>query len=212
MRKDNRPPKEERTLKRGDVREDGMVFFTYSPNYKDGERWVTASKFSELIAKEKIRDKAREPVGYRPEYYQKNKEVLKERSRDYYRKNKKEVIRKGVAYSTKRHRENPRLKVEGNLRNRIWHTIKRAGSNKAGHSMDLTGCDRETLLSHIASQFTDGMTWDNYGLHGWHIDHIKPCASFDLSLESEQRKCFNYTNLQPLWAGDNLRKGSKLDT
>ena len=54
------------------------------------------------------------------------------------------------------------------------------------------------------------MSWDNYGLHGWHVDHIKPCASFDLSKPIEQRKCFNFNNLQPLWAIDNLRKGSKI--
>jgi len=54
------------------------------------------------------------------------------------------------------------------------------------------------------------MTWDNYGYYGWHIDHIKPCASFDLVDEEEQRKCFNYRNLQPLWSGDNFAKNSKL--
>ena len=52
------------------------------------------------------------------------------------------------------------------------------------------------------------MTWDNYGK--WHIDHIKPCASFDMSIEKEQKKCFNYLNLQPLWAAQNFSKGTKI--
>ena len=74
-------------------------------------------------------------------------------------------------------------------------------------TMFLIGCEIDYLIYHLQSQFTDGMTWANYG--DWHIDHIKPCAKFDLSKTSEQLKCFNYTNLQPLWAEDNLRKYDK---
>lgn len=73
--------------------------------------------------------------------------------------------------------------------------------------MFLIGCEIDYLLYHIQEQFNPGMTWDNYG--DWHIDHIKPCANFDLSKPEEQRKCFNYTNLQPLWAEENLIKGKK---
>lgn len=58
-------------------------------------------------------------------------------------------------------------------------------------------------------QFKDGMNWGNYNYNGWHIDHIKPCALFDLSKEEEQKKCFHYTNLQPLWGIDNLKKGDR---
>jgi hypothetical protein len=53
------------------------------------------------------------------------------------------------------------------------------------------------------------MSWDNYGFRGWHIDHKKPCALFDLSLPEQQRECFHFSNLQPLWAADNLAKGVK---
>jgi hypothetical protein len=60
----------------------------------------------------------------------------------------------------------------------------------------------------LEKQFTKGMNWKNYGK--WHIDHIKPCASFDLSLEHEQKLCFHFTNLQPLWAKDNIRKSDKI--
>ena len=71
--------------------------------------------------------------------------------------------------------------------------------------MFLIGCEVDYLMYYIQSKFTKGMNWNNYGK--WHIDHIKPCCSFDLSKASEQRKCFHYTNLQPLWAKDNLSKG-----
>jgi hypothetical protein len=72
---------------------------------------------------------------------------------------------------------------------------------------ELVGCTRENLISHLEAQFLLGMTWENYGRHGWHIDHIKPCAFFDLSDINQAKECFNYQNLQPLWALDNHRKG-----
>lgn len=64
------------------------------------------------------------------------------------------------------------------------------------------------LKKHLEIKFTKGMSWENYGK--WHVDHIKPCAKFDLTKESEQRKCFHYTNLQPLWAIDNFKKGANI--
>ena len=72
-------------------------------------------------------------------------------------------------------------------------------------AINLLGCTIQEARNHIEKQFIDGMSWENYGK--WHIDHIKPCASFDLTKENDQRKCFHYTNLQPLWAKDNLVKG-----
>lgn len=80
--------------------------------------------------------------------------------------------------------------------------------------MFLTGCDIDYLMYHIQEQFTKGMSWDNHGRGNkgrkeWHIDHIRPCDSFDLRKPAQQRKCFHYSNLQPLWRDDNLTKGSK---
>ena len=63
---------------------------------------------------------------------------------------------------------------------------------------------------YLESKFLDGMTWENHGVHGWHIDHIRPCASFDLTKEEDRKQCFHYTNLQPLWAQDNLKKSDKI--
>jgi hypothetical protein len=69
----------------------------------------------------------------------------------------------------------------------------------------------EKLFAHLEAQFRDGMSWDNYGRYGWHIDHIIPCSSFDLTDTDQQRKCFHYTNLQPLWAHENLSKGPRFE-
>ena len=73
--------------------------------------------------------------------------------------------------------------------------------------MKLVGCNSKELKEHLESQFIEGMNWNNYG--EWHVDHIKPCAAFDLSDPIQQKECFNYTNLQPLWAKDNIRKSDK---
>jgi hypothetical protein len=99
------------------------------------------------------------------------------------------------------------FKLRGFLRARVRAAITRTGGDKSHKTISLIGCSIERLRKHLEAKFTDGMTWDNHG--EWHIDHIKPCAAFDLTCERQQRECFNYTNLQPLWASDNLTKGAK---
>jgi hypothetical protein len=96
-----------------------------------------------------------------------------------------------------------------NIKSRIYCAVLRGGARKTQPTTDLIGCTIEELRQHLQAQFTDGMNWDNYGRTGWHIDHIRPCASFDLTDPEQQRQCFHYTNLQPLWAADNIRKGGK---
>lgn len=136
-----------------------------------------------------------------------NKEKVKNYSKSWYRKNKPKVLKYNRKRTRNLRRSNITFKLEGNLRRRILDAIK--FNRKSKKSLQLLGCSVEFLKQYLESQFTDGMTWDNYGFYGWHVDHIKPCARFDLSKESEQRACFHYTNLQPLWAIDNFKKGSR---
>jgi hypothetical protein len=82
---------------------------------------------------------------------------------------------------------------------------------KDDSTIELLGATLTKVKNHIEKQFQEGMSWDNHSLKGWHIDHIKPCASFDLTDPKQQKECFHYTNLQPLWAEDNLRKSDKLN-
>lgn len=103
-----------------------------------------------------------------------------------------------------------KYKILKTLRNRIRHVIKRDKGIKFNKTSILLGCSIEEFKIYLESKFKEGMTWENYGIFGWHIDHIKPCCSFDLTKEEEQNKCFHYTNLQPLWAKENLEKGSKI--
>lgn len=119
----------------------------------------------------------------------------------YRQKNKNKL-----AIYMKNYRKSINHKIKNQLICRIWHVLK--GINKSDSTMKLVGCSIDKLKKYLESKFKSGMTWKNYGK--WHIDHIKPCASFNLSKPSEQRKCFNYKNLQPLWAEDNWSKNCKV--
>jgi hypothetical protein len=135
-------------------------------------------------------------------YYQDHKEQNRINCKEYS-KNHREQLNK---YLRNWKRNHPMSVFIDRLRKRVWDAVK--GNIKSASTKELLGCTTEFLRNYLQSQFTEGMTWDNYG--EWHIDHIKPCASFDLSKPEEQNKCFHYTNLQPLWAIDNMKKGAKL--
>lgn len=91
------------------------------------------------------------------------------------------------------------------IRNRVRIALKK--NVKSGNTIELLGCSIADLKRHIESQFVVGMTWKNHG--EWHIDHIRPLSSFDLSKPSQQKIACNFKNLKPLWAKENLKKGSK---
>jgi hypothetical protein len=103
----------------------------------------------------------------------------------------------------------PDRKIAINLRARVAQALKWSGVKKSAKTFGLIGCSVAELKAHLESQFLPGMTWDNWTTDGWHVDHIRPCASFDLSDLEQQKACFHYSNLQPLWAIDNLRKQAK---
>jgi len=107
--------------------------------------------------------------------------------------------------------------VKKNLSSRIRFALKAQGTKKDGMStVKLIGCSTQFLKEHLEKQFQPGMSWENYGMvdgntmNGWHIDHILPCKSFDLKDPEQVKMCFHYTNLQPMWAPDNVRKGCKV--
>ena len=141
------------------------------------------------------------------EYRENNPEKIKEYQAEYKEANREELSKKNMDYKRKRLAEDPLFKLIDGLRSRILLAIKSQAGEKAAKSMELLGCSVQHVRDHLESQFTEGMTWENRG--EWHIDHIRPCASFDLTDPEEQKKCFHWTNLQPLWALDNIRKGAK---
>lgn len=99
-----------------------------------------------------------EKAAYDKIYRQENKDKLREQKRIWERNSLK-------------------FKIRNNLRRRVAHALK--GESKSAHTMELIGCSIEFLKEYIANKFTEGMSWDNYG--EWHLDHIRPCSSFDLS-------------------------------
>jgi hypothetical protein len=153
---------------------------------------------------------------------QKNKEYHKQYGAAYYAANKEKLrqdqkalfLQNGKKYRQAQldHRRNtPAARLSHTLRTRARNALK--GRLKAASTQELLGCTFEEARAHIEAQFQPGMTWENYSPATWHIDHIKPLKSFDLFDPAQQKLAFHFTNLQPLWAQDNLSKGAKfLDT
>lgn len=104
------------------------------------------------------------------------------------------------------HENSASKKLINNLKGRMWRIIR--GKDNSKRSVELIGCLAEFLKQHLKKQFYDNMSWNNYGAY-WHVDHVIPCKEFDLRKEEEQKKCFHWTNLQPLTIQHNLEKGSK---
>tara|TARA_R110000744_G_scaffold108305_1_gene205143 strand:- start:116 stop:724 length:609 start_codon:yes stop_codon:yes gene_type:complete len=144
-------------------------------------------------------------------YREKNKDRQKARSADWYQENKVRVTEAIRKNEKERFANDPYFRLCKSIRSRLRNALSKGHGKKTGSTLELTGCSWEELRFHLESQFTEGMTWENYGLHGWHVDHIKPCIRFDLSLDTEQKACFHYSNLQPLWASDNLSKSDKYE-
>lgn len=170
-----------RTLKRGDVRSDGKVFLEYAVGAKNFEVWTTQDK---LNAKRKSMKRY-------------NDSVCKAKKNAYQR-----------ARARRLRATCPKWKMTKNVRGRIYLAFKQFGYRKNTKTARMIGCSFDKLKRHLEDRFVDGMSWDNYGRRGWHIDHIIPLAS-GATLEEFEALC-HYTNLQPLWAKDNLSKGDRI--
>jgi hypothetical protein len=159
---------------------------------------------------EKYKKQYRKYIVYQEKYRKKNREKINQKIREWYYKNKDRVRANQRIYEREgAYRNSLHFKIKDGMRKRILEVLKRDGGKKTQRTMKLVGCTVEELKQHIEKKFKPGMSWEQR--HLFHIDHIIPCASFDLTKLSEQKKCFHYTNLQPLWAIDNIKKGAKLN-
>lgn len=138
-------------------------------------------------------------------YYKIKGDYLRQYGLNYYQQNKEKMIKQAGVYRSILLKTDLSARLKQNLRNRLYYAIK--DNYKGGSAVGNLGCSIEELKKHLESKFQSGMTWNNYG--DWHIDHIKPLSLFDLSSLEQVKVACNYTNLQPLWAKDNLAKGDQ---
>jgi hypothetical protein len=124
------------------------------------------------------------------------------------RKNHPEYNANKIKHTKARRAIDLGFKVKSNIRNAMWAALR--NNIKAGHTIELLGCPIEDLRSYLENLFQPGMTWDNYGKYGWHIDHIIPLSYFDFNDPEQQKRAWHYTNLRPMWAIDNIKKGNKI--
>ena len=140
-------------------------------------------------------------------YQQQNKEKKNAYNRAYHQQNIKERRAYITEYARARRQEDPLYNFFCSIRSQAVRVVKQVGlGKKPTNTFKWVGCSPEQLKTHIESLFQEGMTWDNYGKKGWHVDHIRPVSSFK---PEEWDQINHYTNLQPLWAEDNLLKGNK---
>ena len=136
-----------------------------------------------------------------------NPEESVRRVTEYQARNKEKYQANKLAKHKLRRETDLAFNLKLRLRRRLNGAMQAAGTSASKSTLELLGCNPEELKQHIASQFRDSMTLENYG--DWEVDHIRPCALFDLTDPEQQKACFHYTNLQPLWRDENRSKGAR---
>jgi hypothetical protein len=164
--------------------------------------YITKKEIYNMNSRNYYKNHSKEIIESKKLYRKINKIKIREKAKLKYQKNKEKIL----LYEINKRKTDINYRLAGNMRKRLRIVLK--SNPKLSTTMKLIGCSAEQLKKHLESKFKQGMSWSNYGK--WHIDHILPCASFDLSKPEEQRKCFHYTNLQPLWAKENLSKGNRI--
>jgi hypothetical protein len=155
--------------------------------------------------KTKIRENGRKRYenGKRKQYNRDKADIISSKYKEWRLNNISYISKKAA----ERYNSDPEHRLKHILRVRIQKALKL--NCKKTSSVELLGCSISEYRIYLESKFTEGMNWDNYGRKGWHIDHIIPCDSFNLSDPEQQKQCFHYTNTQPLWWNDNLKKHTK---
>jgi len=218
--------------KRGDVMPNGGIFWGYRKKFRNGKYIVSTEKYNDLKEKSRIYSssyRASEPIKrkaltsglYQKQWRQNNQEKCKDYRKRYneinkdkkktainiYRKQNIDKIRENRRlYERKKRQLDPLYRFSQAIRTRISQSLKVNGFPKNSNTEEILGCDFVFLKKYIENMFEEGMNWSNQGK--WHFDHIIPICT--AKSEEEIVKLNHYTNLRPLWAIDNLRKGKKI--
>ena len=137
---------------------------------------------------------------------QRGQEVARASRRRHVKKVEQET---GMSYTQVAWARNPQARLHSRMNTLISTALKNVGVRKSLRTAELVGCSIQELSDHLERNFQDGMSWENYSRRGWHIDHIRPSASFDLEDKEQQKTCNNWRNLLPMWAADNISKGDR---
>lgn len=190
--------------------------------YKDPERakLSQSERSARYWAKHRDRLRAEKRVRYaanreKERAYHRNYEKMRRQDPAYVeaynarlRRNHKRKRAELSAKEKERYHTDPIFRIKKLLRSRIRKALRFGKGAKSARTLDLLGCSVDYLRQHLESKFLEGMTWENYGKGAgkWSMDHIKPCAAFDLTDSEQQKVCFHFSNMQPLWDLDNIRK------
>ncbi len=140
--------------------------------------------------------------------YLENKDVLLARNRE--RRRTPQARAKANKTRAERRATDASFRIGTCIRARMRRALLQQETVRSSATLFLLGCSLAQLKKHLENRFTSGMSWDNYGYYGWHIDHVRPCASFDLTIEAERKECFHFSNLQPLWRVANQSKKDRV--
>jgi hypothetical protein len=185
------------------LKENGVEIDTPGQRYRGGKE-AASKRYSSKP--EVIKRKSE----YSKKWYQENKEHRKEYHKQWREDNKEYYQKYRREYEKNKKDTDPSYKLACYTRTAIYTCLKERNINKYENTFNLLPYTLEELIEHLESQFTEGMSWENYG--DWHVDHIKPMTSFIMESpeDKEFQDCWALKNLQPLWAEDNLSKGSRV--
>ena len=185
------------------LRENGVKLGPSGRRYSGGREVATKKYFSKPETKERLK---------------KNHKKWSENKRDYLNQYHKEYREKNIDkirevkrnYERTRKANDPLYKLVANFRTAIWTVLKENNMDKYGHYFEILQYSPEELSIHLENQFTEGMTWENYG--EWHVDHKLPITAFNFQEigDNEFMRCWGLDNLQPMWADENIRKSNKI--
>lgn len=206
------PPKER---DRGEIREDGMIFWAYAKGCKNGENWITDAKFQKKLESSRAADARRNKNPERKKSQNKRSRKARKENPNKVRESERasrlrrivKVRETARVYHAKKRKDDPIYVMKMRMYCRVNGAFKAQGISKKSKTSEMLGCSFKKFAQHIESQFEEGMTWENKG--AWEIDHIIPvsCATTEEGLS----KLFHYKNCRPAWSSHNRSKGNRLE-